>query len=114
MKRAAQIHWFTIPILFCEVISSAQPCYVSPSGGDANPGTVEKPFATLQRAQLGVRCPADRNKINFSIEGDDKITGFGRGLAAKPALRRKDVKYNNPLRLGCENVSFASVSNFQK
>ena len=29
--------------------------YVSPSGDDASPGTLEKPFATLQHAQLAVR-----------------------------------------------------------
>lgn len=33
----------------------AQPYYVSPTGGDGNPGTLEKPFATLGRAQQAVR-----------------------------------------------------------
>ncbi len=33
----------------------AQPYYVSPAGNDANPGTLEKPFATLQRAQQAAR-----------------------------------------------------------
>lgn len=33
----------------------AQPYYVSPAGDDANAGTLEKPFATLQRAQLAAR-----------------------------------------------------------
>lgn len=33
----------------------AQPYYVAPSGQDANPGTLEKPFASLQRAQQAVR-----------------------------------------------------------
>jgi hypothetical protein len=55
MKLAAQIHWFTIAVLLSEAISSAQPYYVSPSGDDANPGTLEKPFATLQRSQQAVR-----------------------------------------------------------
>jgi hypothetical protein len=36
-------------------ISVAQPYYISPSGNDANPGTLEKPFATLQRAQEAVK-----------------------------------------------------------
>lgn len=35
--------------------SHAQPYYVAPSGNDANPGTLKKPFATLQRAQEAVR-----------------------------------------------------------
>ncbi len=33
----------------------AQPYFVSPAGDDANPGTLNKPFATLQRAQQAVR-----------------------------------------------------------
>lgn len=33
----------------------AQPYFVSPSGDDANPGTLEKPFATLHRAQRAAR-----------------------------------------------------------
>ena len=33
----------------------AQPYFVSPAGNDANPGTLEKPFATLQRAQQAAR-----------------------------------------------------------
>ncbi len=32
-----------------------QDYYVAPSGGDSNPGSLEKPFATLQRAQQAVR-----------------------------------------------------------
>lgn len=32
-----------------------QPYFVAPTGNDANPGTLEKPFATLRRAQEAVR-----------------------------------------------------------
>jgi hypothetical protein len=41
--------------LFAICSSSAQPFFVSPVGNDANPGTLQKPFATLQRAQEAVR-----------------------------------------------------------
>ncbi|HEX7569487.1 MAG TPA: hypothetical protein VF492_03190, partial [Verrucomicrobiae bacterium] len=41
--------------LFAASFCSAQPYFVSPSGNDANPGTLKKPFATLQRAQAAVR-----------------------------------------------------------
>src|ERR1035437_9114282 len=34
---------------------NAQPYVVSPAGNDSNPGTLEKPFATLQRAQQATR-----------------------------------------------------------
>ncbi len=36
-------------------LGAAQPYVVSPAGDDANPGTLERPFATLQRAQQAVR-----------------------------------------------------------
>jgi PDZ domain len=36
-------------------LCGAQPYFVSPTGDDANPGTLEKPFATLQRAQQAAR-----------------------------------------------------------
>ncbi len=36
-------------------LCGAQPYFVSPAGDDANPGTLEKPFATLQRAQQAAR-----------------------------------------------------------
>jgi len=32
-----------------------QPYYVAPAGNDANPGTIGKPFASLQRAQAALR-----------------------------------------------------------
>lgn len=36
-------------------LCDAQPYFVSPAGSDANPGTLEEPFATLQRAQQAAR-----------------------------------------------------------
>jgi hypothetical protein len=36
-------------------LCNAQPYFVAPAGNDANPGTLAKPFATLQRAQTAVR-----------------------------------------------------------
>ena len=41
--------------VFRACLCGAQPYFVSPSGDDANPGTLEKPFATLQRAQQAAR-----------------------------------------------------------
>lgn len=35
-------------------LCNAQPYFASPTGNDANPGTLERPFATLQRAQEAV------------------------------------------------------------
>ena len=41
--------------LFSACLCAGQPYFVSPSGDDANAGTLEKPFATLQRAQQAAR-----------------------------------------------------------
>src|SRR5471032_2160586 len=41
--------------LFCASLCHAQPYFVSPSGNEANSGSLEKPFATPQRAQLAAR-----------------------------------------------------------
>ena len=42
-------------VIFSAGLSVAQPYFVSPSGDDANPGTLEKPFATVPRAQHAAR-----------------------------------------------------------
>jgi len=41
--------------MFFACVCAAQPYFVSPAGNDANAGTLDKPFATLQRAQQTVR-----------------------------------------------------------
>jgi hypothetical protein len=43
-------------LLFCAAsLASAADFYVSPHGDDANPGSLEKPFASVERAQQAVR-----------------------------------------------------------
>jgi hypothetical protein len=41
--------------------------YVAPNGNDTNPGTLEKPFATLQRAQQAARKGAGREPVTVFI-----------------------------------------------
>jgi hypothetical protein len=41
--------------VFSAFFCNAQPYFVSPSGDDANSGTLDKPFATLHRAQQAAR-----------------------------------------------------------
>jgi hypothetical protein len=41
--------------IFSACLCGAQPYFVSAAGDDANPGTLQKPFATPQRAQQAVR-----------------------------------------------------------
>jgi hypothetical protein len=51
-------HTLRLILLFLAVLASpllAASFYVAPDGNDANPGTLENPFATLQRAQQAVR-----------------------------------------------------------
>jgi hypothetical protein len=60
----------------------AQPYFVSPAGDDANPGTLEKPFATLQRAQQAARkkhgdgFSARRNLLFAGARSCSPRTGF--------------------------------------
>jgi len=37
-------------------VTQAASYYVAPTGADSNPGTLKKPFATLERAQQASRC----------------------------------------------------------
>jgi hypothetical protein len=44
-----------VAAVFFACVCAAQPYFISPAGNDANPGTLAKPFATLQRAQQAAR-----------------------------------------------------------
>ena len=52
MKRIALISLLIINV----ICLSAQTYFVSPTGNDKNPGTLEKPFATLEKARDAVRA----------------------------------------------------------
>ena len=43
--------------------------FVAPDGSDANPGTSEKPFGTLQRAQQAVRKAKASSKVVVNVRG---------------------------------------------
>ena len=52
--------WMKRPVIILGLLAAAwpmygQPYYVAPDGADANPGTLDQPFASLHRAQLAVR-----------------------------------------------------------
>jgi hypothetical protein len=55
MRLAVKIHSVAIAVLLFTAVAPARPYYVSPAGDDANAGTLEKPFATPQRAQQAAR-----------------------------------------------------------
>ena len=44
-----------VAYLFLSLVAQAQPYYVSPAGSDDQPGTLDKPFATLARVQKAAR-----------------------------------------------------------
>jgi hypothetical protein len=54
MKLAALALGLSLASSFA-CLCDAQPYFISPTGDDANPGTLAKPFATLQRAQQAAR-----------------------------------------------------------
>ena len=59
-------------------LCNAQPYVVSPSGNDANPGTLEKPFATLQRTMiLLAKVPSSATAVTRRPEcnRDEVISG---------------------------------------
>jgi hypothetical protein len=49
-------------------MSSAQKFYLSPTGNDANPGTIDKPLATLNGARDKVREYRKSNQVNGPLE----------------------------------------------
>ena len=51
--------FWLVQILIAVALSAfGQPYYIAPAGNDADPGTLRKPFASLQRAQQAVRQKA--------------------------------------------------------
>ena len=54
MKAVIRITVAVVLMLFCRAVW-AKDFHISPGGDDANPGTTDKPFATLQRARDAVR-----------------------------------------------------------
>src|ERR1700730_5944924 len=59
-----------------------KPYYVAPAGGDGNPGSLEKPFAAIQRAQQAVR----QQPGPVWLRGG---TGTGRGSRPRAGLRTR-------------------------
>lgn len=83
--------------------SPAMQLFVSPGGDDANPGTKEKPFATLQRAQTAVReliargLPEGGVVVNigpgeYALSAGLKFTSQDTGTAVAPVVWRAQQK----------------------
>jgi hypothetical protein len=57
----------SLAVLLAAGIASAADFYVSPDGEDANPGTIDRPFATLQRARDAVRAAKKETPASFTV-----------------------------------------------
>ncbi len=63
----------SISLLFslamCAIVGFAKPVqfFVSPKGKDSNPGTIEKPFATLEKAKQAIRKRKATNNDNAAV-----------------------------------------------
>ena len=60
------MHYAVLIGCVCAVAQAAE-VFVAPNGNDANPGTLAKPFATLQRAQQQARKAAGREAVTVMI-----------------------------------------------
>lgn len=63
-----------LPVLSCLSLillssASGRDFFVSPRGSDAHPGTRDRPFLTLERAQKAVRQARNRGAINVYLRG---------------------------------------------
>lgn len=77
------------------VSTQAAQFFVAPTGSDSNPGTLQKPFASLGRAQKAARTVAGREAVTVSLRGGTYdlpetlvFTAQDSGTAAKPVVYR--------------------------
>lgn len=69
--------------------AAAQPYHVAPSGSDANPGTLSRPFATLHHAQEAARRKPGMVYLHGGthyLDGPLVFTEADSGTATKPAV----------------------------
>ncbi|MEN6424786.1 MAG: right-handed parallel beta-helix repeat-containing protein, partial [Phycisphaerales bacterium] len=68
-KRTVQAVVAAIVTISTSVGAPAAEFYVAPGGDDANPGVLERPFATLQRAQEAARQAAEGQPVTVYLRG---------------------------------------------
>jgi|GEM_PF-466809 len=76
-----------------DVTASGKSIHVSPAGDDANPGSADKPFATLATAQRAARASAGREPVTvllhagvYYLSDTVRFTAADSGTAAAPVL----------------------------
>ena len=89
----SKIHLVILTALTMGSAVEAANYYVSPTGNDANPGTLAQPFATLQRAQQAARKVAGREAVTVEVRAGTYylpetlvLTGTDSGTKAAPVV----------------------------
>jgi MYXO-CTERM domain-containing protein len=91
IKRAASALWF-VAIIAVSLPVYAEERYVAPEGNDSNPGTLDKPFATIERAQMA-SAPGDTVFIRggvYKFSGTSATVGVS---FTKSGQDGKPIKY---------------------
>ena len=81
--------WFLLIAVVGISPAAAQPYHVAPAGSDANPGTLSRPFATLQHAQEAARRKPGIVYLHGGTHYLDRplvFTEADSGTATKPAV----------------------------
>lgn len=95
-KNTLLIRAFAIVVAACLLFScrGGTEIHVSPSGNDANSGTAQEPFATLERAKVAVRA-AKQKPVTVWLAGGDhqfekpfELTAEDSGTAEHPVVYR--------------------------
>jgi hypothetical protein len=95
--------------------------FVAPTGHDANPGTREKPFASLEKARDAVRALKARGELpgpvgvrllagKYPVQGTFKLTREDSGTEAAPIVYRADKPGTAVLYGGTKLRGFAPVT----
>lgn len=106
-----KIHAIVLIISFLTFSATANQFYISTNGNDTNPGTKEKPFATLERAKIAVQNSVLNGKENFTIWIADGIYQIEKPIVFEADFFSKNQKLSikaekgaNPLISGGINL----------
>ncbi|MEN8118315.1 MAG: carbohydrate-binding protein, partial [Bacteroidota bacterium] len=84
-------------LISCSVKQSTTEFFVSPSGNDNNPGTIELPFATAERARNEVRKLKQEDNSSITVLFREGIYRFSKPLLLTyddSGEKGKEIKYS--------------------
>jgi len=109
-----------LAFLFASMLDAAE-FYVAPKGNDANPGTRQRPFPTLERARDAVRVLKAKEPVTvrllpgvYTVTRTFELTAADSGTAESPVVYRADrpgtaVLYGGKRLSGFRRVTDAAV-----